>query len=616
MKTQISNISRISRYWLGLSLLQLSLIVHVIIYILTPDVGQSTQFKILAIGFVLQALVVFGVAVKLIDLLASPKIKRLSAFPVVYLMLALSGLFVFGVMMRHEWVYAHAGVALSATFALGYMTFYADSILDATSKRVIGIAGLLAIIFILLRINAIAVYPNHIPTDESWLLGWPVAWVRGLYPNDLLFFNGGEDVFHYFIPMGVWMQIVGTGFVQGRVYQLLMTLLLISVSYPLVKGLYDKQTAWLTVLMIFAGSVTVLASTIRHDVGLAILLTTSFLVHRIAVEKSNTRLHLVAGVIVGFGLFTHYHSIAFGPALMIALYAPSYIQGFKQNGWRPSSELVLYALGGLLGAGIVFAVQILPQLDAVIGVREFRSEGGVEFFKSYVEYFAVLAELSQFEFILIMAGLVGLLVRRTQVDIQILLMIVLGHLGLAVLAAQITLEYYVIPLIPFYAIAIVSLFTHTFKQISPKLLGWGALCFIMVNLGFVMGTPIKYALSGKTIESAPIPQGARWIQDNVPDGARIVGDLYYFLWLTDYEFYAATSDRYLSSAYREIYQEPRDIWDDVNPDYIVLDPNIPTYDMQRVLNTGFLDDNPEYEIVKTIAGQRADILIYGRVELE
>jgi hypothetical protein len=50
----------------------------------------------------------------------------------------------------------------------------------------------------------------------------------------------------------------------------------------------------------------------------------------------------------------------------------------------------------------------------------------------------------------------------------------------------------------------------------------------------------------------------------------------------------------------------------VNPDYIVLDPNIPTYDMQRVLDTGFLDDNPQYEVVKTISGQRAEITIYGR----
>jgi len=612
--TFLSNIP-IKTYWRALALLQASLIVHVILYVLTPDVGESTQFRILAVGLIGQALAVMGVTLRLSALMASTWIQRLGRFRLLYLFVSLELLFVFGVLMRHEWVYVHAGLALSASIGLGYLTFFADDDLSVQSKWIIGIAGVIALVLLLLRINAIAVYPNHIPTDESWLLGWPVAWVRGLYPNDLLFFNGGEDVFHYFVPMGMWMQVVGTGFVQARVYQLLMTLVLMGVTYPLVKRLYDRQTAWLTVLMLFGGSVTVLATTIRHDIGLAILLTLSFLVHRIAVDNNQTRLHFLAGLIVGFGLFTHYHSIAFGPALMIALYAPDYVARFRKFGWRPQREPVYYALGGLLGAGIVFLVQILPQIDAVIGVREFRSEGGLGFITSYFEYFAVLAELSQFEFVLILAGMVGLLVRRSKTDIQILLMIVLGHLGLAGLAAQITLEYYVIPLAPFYAIAIVALFTQTMKRIPTKIVGWMALCFIVVNLGYVMGTPIQYALRGRTIDDAPMPQGARWIRENVADGARIVGDLYYFLWLTDYEFYASTSDRYIASDYREIYERPRDLWDDLDPDYIVFDPNIPTYDMQRVLDTGFLDDNPQYEIVATIPGQRAEIVIYGREDI-
>ncbi len=602
----------IQQYWRALSLLQVSLIGHLVLYTLTPDVGESTQFRILAVGLGIQALVTIGITLQLSTFIKW--LHRLSGLRLLYLLLSLSLLFLFGVLMRHEWVYAHAGLALSATFGLGYLTFFADEQLDVQSKWMVVIAGVIAIILLALRVNAIAVYPNHIPTDESWLLGWPVAWVRGLYPNDLLFFNGGEDVFHYFIPMGIWMQFVGTGFVQARVYQILMTLVLMVITYPLVKRLYDRQIAWLTVLMLFSGSVIVLASTVRHDIGLGILLTVSFFVHRIAVEKEATRLHFVAGVIVGFGLFTHYHSITFGPALMLALYAPDYIARFRKYGWRPQRELVYYAVGGLLGAIFVFLVQILPQLDAVLGARQLRSEGGIGLITSYFEYFVVLAELSQFEFVLIIAGMIGLLIRRTKTDVQILLIIVLGHLGLAILAAQITLEYYVIPLAPFYAIAIVTLFTRGFQIIPQKILGWVVLCFIIVNLGFVMSTPIQYALRGQTIETAPMPQGAQWILDNVPEGSRIIGDLYYFLWLTDYEFYGATSDRYISSEYRAIYQDPRDIWDDADPDYIVFDPNISTYDMQRVLDTGFLDDNPNYEVVETIAGPRAEITIYGRTQ--
>ena len=601
-------------YWSCLSLFQITLLVHLLLYIMTPNLGESAQFHMLALGLSVKAIAVFGVRIGLTRLMSTEWMTRIARLHGLYLLGTIVFLFIFGVLMRDEWIYAHAGLVLSATLGLGYITFFADQSFNPMPKWMIASALGLGVLFIILKINALAIYPHIIPTDEPWLLGWPIAWVRGVYPSDLLFFNGGEDVFHYFIPMGIWMQFVGTGFIQARVYQLLMTLVLMTVAYPLVKRLYDRQTAWLMVMMLFAGSVVVLATTIRHDIGLAILLTLSFLVHQIAVDRNQQNLHFVAGLMVGFGLFTHYHAIAFGPALMIALYAPYYVRDFKARGWRPSLEIVLYALGGLVGAGIVFGVQILPQLDAVLGVRELRSAGLSGVAQSFVEYIAVVAHLSQFEFILILVGVLGLLMRRTLVDIQILLMILLGHLGIAVLAAQITLEYYVIPLAPFYAIAIVTVFTRSLTMIPKSIMTWVALFFIVVNLGFTLSTPIKYALDGKTPADAPVPQGIHWIRNNVPIGSRLVGDLYYSLWLTDYEFYASTSDRYLATKYREQIQSNRDLWIDVNPDYLIFDPNIPTYDMQRVLDSGFLEDNPDYEIKVRLQGLTSEIVIYGRTE--
>lgn len=607
-------IQNLRKYWWVLSAFQLSFLIHLVFYIISPEVGQSSQFRLLAVGWFIQALVTFLIAFSLPFFMQSKIVIYLRRLRYIYLLIGLLILFVYGVLMRPEWVYAHAGIGMAGLVGLIYISFFADETLNITSKWFISLAFVFGFGFVVLKINAIAVYPNIIPTDESWLLGWPIAWVRGLYPDDLLFYKGGEDVFHYFIPMGIWMQIVGTGFIQARIYQLFMTLILMIVTYTLVKRLYDKQTAWLTVMMLFAGSVPVLATTIRHDIGLGILLTLSYLVHRMAIDRGQTRLHFVAGLIVGFGLFTHYHAIAFGPASMIALYIPYYVRDFKERGWRPSHEMVLYAVGGIIGAGIVFGVQILPQLDSVVGARELRSADIGEMINSYFEYFIALAEQSQYEFILVLLGMVGLIIRRRLVDIQILLMILLGHLGLAVLAAQITLDYYIIPLAPFYTIAIVTLFTKALKDILKPILGWGTLFFIMVNLGFTLSTPIQYALDGKSWDDAPTPQGVRWIQDNAPEGSRIIGDLYYFLWLTDYEFYAATSDRYISPEIRENYDTPRDLWIDADPDYLVFDPNIPSYDMQRVLDSGFLDDNPNYQLVQRIQGSVGEILIYGRVE--
>lgn len=611
-----TNFLYIKRLWQLLSIFQITLIVHLVLYILTPDVGESAQFRILAIGLFAQAVLTFIVTTWLTPQRLEVWKKHLFPIRHIFLVIALVGLFIFGMMMRHEWVYAHAGIVLGGLFSLVYLTLFADTSIHITSRLTIVFALILGVIFTAVRINALGVFPQIIPTDEPWLLGWPVAWVRGLYPDDLIMFHGGEDVFHYFIPMGIFMQFLGTGFIQGRIYQVLMTLVLMIVAYPLVKRVYDEQTAWLTVLMLFAGSVVVLATTIRHDIGLGILITLSYLVHRIATDSDRKNLHFVAGLIAGFGLFTHYHAIAFGPALLIGLYAPYYVGQIKQGKWLPQREIILFAIGGLIGAGIVFLVQILPQISAVIGVREFRSPAEISgFVTSFFDYIGVLAELSQFEFLLILAGIVGLLIRRTLVDIQIFLLIVLGHIGVSILAAHVTLEYYIIPIAPFYAIAIVTLFTRSLTQLPLHVKGVIATLFIVVSLGFTLGEPFRYVLDGNTLKNAPEPRGIAWVRENVPTGSRIVSDLYYFLWLTDYDFIAVTSYRYVSAEYREQYESAADMWADADPDYFIFDPNIPTYDMQRVYDSGFLE-SADYKIVARIPGKVTDVLIYGKSNSE
>ena len=126
MTAQLSEPSNTHRFWYGVSVFQITLLIHVVLYILTPDVGESTQFQLLAVGLFTQAFLVFGVTTGLSTILSKQWLSRIGRLQGVYLFGAIGILFVFGVLMRHEWVYDHAGLVLSATFGLGYITFFAD----------------------------------------------------------------------------------------------------------------------------------------------------------------------------------------------------------------------------------------------------------------------------------------------------------------------------------------------------------------------------------------------------------------------------------------------------------------------------------------------------------
>ena len=66
-----ANPVKLRRYWQILSLFQITVLIHVMVYMLSPDQGQSVQFRLLAVGWFVLALLVFVVTLNLNRLVVS-----------------------------------------------------------------------------------------------------------------------------------------------------------------------------------------------------------------------------------------------------------------------------------------------------------------------------------------------------------------------------------------------------------------------------------------------------------------------------------------------------------------------------------------------------------------
>ncbi len=85
---------------------------------------------------------------------------------------------------------------------------------------------------------------------------------------------------------------------------------------------------------------------------------------------------------------------------------------------------------------------------------------------------AGLAAHLKFEFLLISAGLIAALGQRSALDISLILILILSHVGLAIFAA-ITAPYYIIPLSIVYTLLVAGLFRSPTPISSIGARHWG-----------------------------------------------------------------------------------------------------------------------------------------------
>ncbi|NJO82849.1 MAG: sigma-70 family RNA polymerase sigma factor [Blastochloris sp.] len=102
-------------------------------------------------------------------------------------------------------------------------------------------------------------------------------------------------------------------------------------------------------IFLFSSAVLMSGARVRHDIGLTICLAGALALHVEAVARRAGWLHLASGLVMGLGMFSHYHAAGFGIALFLGLYVTRYLSRLRNGlGWRPELSTILFMLGGAL----------------------------------------------------------------------------------------------------------------------------------------------------------------------------------------------------------------------------------------------------------------------------
>ncbi|HEX3053588.1 MAG TPA: glycosyltransferase family 39 protein, partial [Aggregatilineaceae bacterium] len=475
---------------------------------------------------------------------------------------------------------------------------------------VVGVVGIS-----LIRVYGLAVYPTMHSADEPWVLSHGVSVAETSKLTDPMIPERDIPLNYFAYALGAWLRVVGIGLWEARLFTFLLTFVVITLTGLAAGNLYGRRTALLTAAFLVCSATLMSAARIRHDIGLAVMLAASLWVYSLALRREQRGLHLLAGLLMGWGMFAHYNATGLGVAAAASLYGPRYMAGLKQDKRWPEAGLWLYGLGGLIGAGTVMLTQMLPYLDTFFKNNSPEPVSLEKYLDTFFEYLTLARQSSQLEVLLISAGAAAAMWRQRVEDWTIASMLVLGPLALTVIAPNAN-PLYIVPLTPFYGLAFGSMIGEGWRQNqTTQTLRRGpaaaAILILAANLGLTLRPPLDYVRQrGAMRPDAPAP--AQWILDHVDQDATLAGEHYYYLWLTDYDYISPMVARVDLQGSLANSSSEAELWDALHPDYFIIDGGRTSYPILRdLIQSGYLDARG-YEVVM----RSGAVTIYGKVSPE
>lgn len=615
------------RLWRWLAFLQIPLLIHLVAYTLTPGLGESRSFLLLAAGVILVALVNMGLAIWLTE----PHLKklrlRLQPFHWIYLLIAIAGLGAFGYLIRPHWIYPHMIIMLALVAGLIYWTFFYQPI-SPLMRRIVFLIGLIvAIGIIAARLYTLEYYPPINITDEPWGLGKAVSVFRTGELSEWLMLgvdNGTETanwIARYFEAMGWWLRLIGkVGIWEARSFSLLAAIIAGIATMRTAYNLYDKQTMYLTGIVLFTTTVLIYNARIRPDAGVTLALALSLWLFSEGVRSSKIFWYGLAGLAVGFSLFSHYNAVFIGPVMTIALYAPRYWARFREGKRLPEIALIWFIIGGMIAAFIVLSIQYFPNTGAFYRYRGARTAVDLsDFAYSLLKHSTNMWHFSHYELGLFGVAVVAAFWRRKAADLSLGLFVVLYFVGLAFfITSDSAWTYYIAPLLAFSSLLIASLVTQSLMSITPQdspyPLSFAVVVMVLLmvpNLAFSMRTSSSVITSGQPVRIPP-PEAAQWILDNAGTDTIVLGDHYFFLWLYDYQYASPLiRNKVWDVEQLQFYRENPEVFFDELGIQIFINDASTFLDVPVYLPEDYLDTRG-YEVIYGTGDYQQGVTLYGR----
>lgn len=597
----------LKRFWWATAALAATVLVHLVLYLLDPTRGNSTSFRLLGLAMGAAAFVTLLLPFVLTEARAQALKARLAGLRVPFLIASLALLGALGFVQRPTWIYAHFMLFVAWTVLVLYWTLYLEGGTSAGERRLwLALAGLALLVIVAARLVALSYAPPLHMTDEPWLISLSASYARtgtfneGIIP-DLSF------AMRYFALLGHWFQLVGIGLYQGRLLSLLLIAAQGLLLYDAARRLFQDRTGLYALLLVAASAVVIVGARVRHDAPLALMIAVALWCYSRADHSESVSAwwwHLLGGVAVGLGAFAHYHASGFGLALLVGLYGPLWWQRWRQEGrWLPGREMIAFGLGGLLGFAVVLLVQILPflGLDVSILVAPRNPQSVTAYFRGVMDHFGSIIHHSRLEAALLIATVSSALWHRQRLEVALALTALAMHLALALMSGPgYIVDYYVIPLLPVHLLLVARLLVRL-GDLPRKPATTAAVLPLALLVLPLLGAALNPAwdlLRNERPVILPPPPPARWLLDNVPQEATIVGDHRYYLHLYNYD-YVSPNAPYLNP-YEPAPQTDEALfafWDGFDVDYFIYDPTLSTAaPLRNLVQAGYLDSR-DYEVV-------------------
>jgi hypothetical protein len=609
--------AQIRRFWIGLCLVYLTFIVHFTIYLNASD-QPSTSLKLLFVFVLCLSIGVAGITVAV----TPTRIERLRSlaqpFRVPLTLIILVLLTVLGLGMRPEWLYAHLALVFTFFASVLYLTLYRnDQSLGNARLWPVVIAVLVGVTAI--RIYGLTVYPNVFKPDEGWTLGWAASQAKYGYVSDFMVRDLDKEPTYwlprYYSVMGVWLRLTGIGLWQARLFNVLVASLVIILTALAARQLYDTRTGILTAAALVVSSLLTVGFRIRHDIGVALAIACSLWLYSLAITRHKPVYHVLAGMAIGAGLFAHYHTIMFGPAVFVGFYLPLYLQRWTRRQWLPERGAWLYGLGMGMAMILVVLIQIAPDVRSFLAYQSpARPASVTEWTSTLTGQLSSLANVSRWDALLMIGGVVAALIRRKNADWVLLCTLVCCHLALTTLSHFET-DYYLVPFAPLYGLIIGALLVHTLRKIvphAPHLVL--AVFFLMPSLGHVLREPVRHVVQREPLALPPLPAAA-WVMDHVPLDTRILADHHYYVWLHEYDnFVSAAAMVCMSRDNPDCVSADPAILDNQDIDLVIVDRKLPHWwFVQQLAVSGDLRSHG-FEQIMELPSEGDIVTIYQRTE--
>lgn len=353
-------------------------------------------------------------------------------------------------------------------------------------------------------VGAALIYVGQVPGsryfDEAWLTAWGQGLASPHLPTDPMVPARDElrtavtsSLTRY--GLGHWINLLGVGFNQARLYSLFLAWLGLPFIYQVARQLYGRTAAWSAVVfgVLFALHHSYVYPSGWVATATAIGLYLYFSSRPNQPARGRALRHFLSGVVVASALEGHPYGImsAFG---LGAMYAVDFVAGLRRRQW--DYALVWYVLGGLGYAVVWLAFRMIVSEGALtfsnitsalqqsygqqveLGKETSRLQHNLALYAEYLTSFPL-------EFALLLVGTAFAVWRaiwhKSEADRRLLLIMGVSLLAFAALLAKYNVYYWIFYL-PFVTLLAGALIRH----ISPPSLAVNRAQLTLVLALFVL----------------------------------------------------------------------------------------------------------------------------------